>query len=154
MSAFNYGARKYARLRKGFLFTCLAAEGIVLVSCSVLFVFSSSLIGVFRDDPRVIEIGTRALRLQSLATLTLPPCMVVEMLFQSTGRRFGASVLSSLRSGLFFIPALLILSEVRGLAGIQEAQPVSLLISIPVTLIFALLFFRKLPREDVPEGGL
>lgn len=148
VSAFNYGAGKYSRVRKGFRFSCLASEAVILVSCVGLIVFSGSLIGLFRDDPEVIEIGTRALRLQSLATLVLPPCMVVEMLYQSTGRRIGASLLSSLRSGLFFIPALLILPEIRGLAGIQEAQPVSLIASIPVFVIFAVIFFRKLPKED------
>ena len=71
------------------------------------------------------------------------------MLYQSTGRRMGATLLSALRSGLFFIPALLILSAWRGLAGIQEAQPVSLLISAPVFALFAAHFFRKLPKEDV-----
>ena len=74
--------------------------------------------------------------------------MVVEMLFQSTGKRLGASILSSLRNGLFFIPALLILPQIRGLAGIQEAQPVSLLLSVPFVFAFAAVFFRKLPRED------
>ena len=148
VSAFNYGAKKYARLRRAFLFACLVSEGIIIVSCTSLIVFSGSLIGLFRDDARVIEIGTRALRLQAAATLVLPPCMCVEMLYQSTGKRVGASVLSSLRSGLFFIPALLILSELRGLAGIQEAQPVSLLVTVPIAALFAFLFFRKLPRED------
>jgi putative MATE family efflux protein len=148
VSAFNYGAKKYSRLRKGFFFACIASETVIVIGCAVLFAFSGSLIGVFRDDPEVIDIGTRALRLQAAATLVLPPCMVVEMLFQSTGRRIGASVLSSLRSGLFFIPALMILSELRGLAGIQEAQPVSLFISVPFFVIFALVFFRKLPKED------
>ena len=148
VSAFNYGAGKYSRVRKGFRFACLASEGIILISCAILIAFSGNLIGLFRDDPEVIEIGIRALRLQALATLVLPPCMVVEMLFQSTGRRIGASVLSSLRSGLFFIPALLVLSEWRGLAGIQEAQPVSLIMSVPVFVVFASVFFRKLPKED------
>ncbi len=148
VSAFNYGAGKFSRLRRGFRFACLASEGIILAGCGALIVFSGSLIGLFRDDPTVIEIGTRALRLQALAMLVFPPCMVVEMLFQSTGRRIGASVLSSLRNGLFFIPALLILSRLRGLAGIQEAQPVALIFSVPVTVLFAILFFRKLPKED------
>ena len=149
VSAFNYGAGKYTRLRQGFRFACLASEAFILVSCGALIAFSGSLIGLFRDDPQVIEIGTRALRLQALATLVLPSCMVVEMLYQSTGRRMGATLLSALRSGLFFIPALLILSAWRGLAGIQEAQPVSLLISAPVFALFAAHFFRKLPKEDV-----
>ena len=127
------------------------SECIIIVSCTVLIVFSDSLIGLFRDDPEVIEVGTRALKLQALATLALPPCMIVEMLFQSTGKRLGASILSSLRNGLFFIPALLILPHIRGLAGIQEAQPVSLLLSVPVTLLLAVAFFRKLPIADIKD---
>ena len=149
VSAFNYGAGKYSRLRQGFRFSCLASEALILVSCTTLMTFSANLIVLFRDDPEVIMIGTRALRLQALATLVLPPCMVVEMLFQSTGRRIAASLLSALRSGLFFIPALLILSRLRGLAGIQEAQPVSLLLSAPVFVGFAIRFFRSLPKEDL-----
>ncbi len=124
VAAFNYGAGKYSRLRKGFLFTAVLAESIIVVGTTLLIVFSGSLIGLFRDDPAVIEIGTRALILQALASLALPPCMTTEMLLQSTGKRLHASLLSSLRNGLLFIPLLLILSSLRGLAGIQEAMPV------------------------------
>ena len=151
VSGFNYGAGKYKRLRKAFKFTVLASEGIIIVGCVILFAFSGQLIGIFRDDPDVISIGTRALRLQALAQLVLPPCMIVEMLFQSTGKRLGASLLSSLRSGVVFIPALIVLSHLRGLAGIQEAQPLSLLISLPVTIPFAVHFFRSLPPEDADK---
>ena len=151
VSGFNYGAGKYERLRKAFMFTIMISEGIIVVGCTLLIVFSESLIGIFRDDAEVISIGVRALRLQAMAHIVLPPCMAVEMLFQSTGKRLGASILSSLRSGLFFIPALLILYHCRGLAGIQEAQPVSLLLSLPVTIPFAIIFFKKLPAEDKAE---
>ncbi len=148
VAAFSYGAKKFSRLRKGFWFAVCASETIIFVTTALLVLLSDDLIALFRDDPGVIEIGTRALRLQALATLILPLCMVIEMLFQSTGRRLGATLLSALRNGLFFIPALLILSNVRGIAGIQEAQPLSLLLSVPVFLIFAVIFFRKLPKDD------
>ena len=151
VSGFNYGARCYRRLRKAYRFTALTAEGIIVVTCGALVLFSGSLIGVFRDDPEVIRVGTRALRLQALANLALPPCMATEMLFQSTGHKFGAALLSSLRGGVLFIPVLLLLSRLRGLAGIQEAQPLSLLLSLPVSIPFALRFFRSLPDEDLPD---
>ncbi len=147
VSAFSYGAKKYTRLRKGFRFACIMSEAIIIVSSTVLIIFSGDLIWIFRDDADVIKIGTRALRLQALATVTLPPCMIVEMLYQSTGKRLGASILSSLRNGLCFIAALMILPEIRGLAGIQEAQPVSLVVSVPFFAIFGVIFFRKLPAE-------
>ena len=148
VAGFNYGAGKYSRIRKGYRFTALLSESIIIVGCILLTGFSDSLIQLFRDDAEVISIGTRALRLQALAQLTLPPCMVTEMLFQSTGKRLNASVISSLRSGILFIPTLIFLSGIRGLAGIQEAQPVSLVLSLPITLVFAFLFFRTLPQED------
>lgn len=148
VAAFNYGAGKYSRLKKAFLFTSVLAESIIIIGSTLLIVFSGSLIGIFRDDPAVIEIGTRALILQSLASLALPPCMTTEMLLQSTGKRLHASILSSLRNGLLFIPLLLLLANVRGLAGIQETMPIALAVSLPITIPFAIGFFRRQPKED------
>lgn len=148
VAAFNYGAKKFARLRKAFWVTVAMSESVILVSAAVCFLLSGDLIRVFRDDPQVIEIGTRALRLQMGTIIFLPFTMCTEMLYQSVGRRLGASFLSSARSGLFFIPALLILSRCRGLAGIQEAQPAAYLLSVPLSAFFVALFMRKLPKED------
>lgn len=146
VSAFNYGAGKYGRLKKGYYFTVIVSECIIIVGCTILCLFSENLISLFRNDPDVIRIGRRALRLQALATLFLPVCMTTEMLFQSTGMRLGATLLSALRNGILFIPTLLILAHVRGLSGIQEAQPLSLLMAFPVTVVFAIRFFKKLPE--------
>lgn len=154
VAAFNYGAGKYSRLRKGFLFTTVLSESIIIVGTTLLIAFSGNLIGLFRDDPAVIEIGTRALILQALASLALPPCMTTEMLLQSTGKRLHASLLSSLRNGLLFIPLLLILANLRGLAGIQEAMPIALGLSLPITLPFAVGFFRRLPKEDREDNSI
>ena len=151
VSAFNFGARKYARIRKGYRFTALTSQTMILIASIILISFSGVLIGVFRDDPEVIRIGTRALRLQALSILALPFCMTTEMLFQSTGKRLAATAIAAVRNGLLFIPTLFILSKLRGLSGIQEAQPVSLALSLPFVLILAALYFRKLPRTDAPE---
>ena len=74
--------------------------------------------------------------------------MVTEMMFQSTGHKIGAAVMSTLRSGMIFIPLLLFLGYFRGLAGIQEAQPLAYVLSIIPAIIMAVWFFRKLPREE------
>ena len=150
VSAFNYGAKKYGRLRQAFRVTVMMAEAILIVMAGAGFLFSGQLIGLFRDDPRVIEIGTRALRLQFATLLFLPFTMAVEMLYQSTGHRLGASLLSSARSGLFFIPALVVLSALRGLDGIQEAQPLAYVLAFPLSLWFLMRFYRTTPREDEP----
>ena len=148
VSAFNFGARKYGRLRKAFRVTAILSESVMLAGVILVLAFSGNLIGTFRDDPEVIAIGTRALRLHMLGMLALPFGMTVEMTLQSTGSRLAASVLSSMRSGLFFIPLVLILSRLKGLAGIQEAQPLAYLLATLWSLVFMRRFFGKIPLED------
>ena len=148
VSAFNFGAGKYSRVRKGFKFTLLVGECLMTIAIIVVFIKSGNIIGVFRDDPAVIEIGTRALRLHLISLLFLPLSMVTEMLYQSTGHSGGASMLSSLRSGIFFIPAIIILSSLRGLAGIQEAQPLAYVLTFIPAYILCVRLMRSMPKGD------
>lgn len=150
VGGFNYGAGKYGRVRRAFWFTFALAEGLMAVAAVAVFLSSNELIGLFRDDQAVIEIGTRALRLQCGALFFLPICMVTEMLYQSTGHKLGAAALSSMRSGIIFIPALLILSRWRGLAGIQEAQPLAYVLAFFPALWLMLRFFKEMPEEQMP----
>ena len=78
----------------------------------------------------------------------MPFCMATEMLFQSTGKKFGATMISALRSGIIFIPALVLLAYFRKMKGIQEAQPLAFVLSIIPTFLFVLNYFRKLPKQD------
>ncbi|MDO5409789.1 MAG: MATE family efflux transporter [Lachnospiraceae bacterium] len=151
VSGFNYGAGKYSRVRKAFRFTFLLAEGMLIVMVMAVMLCSDDLIQIFRDDAVVIKIGTRALHLQCISLLFLPFCMVTEMLLQSTGQKFSASLLSSLRSGVFFIPALLFLARYRGLSGIQEAQPAAFVFSCFAAVFFAAWFFKQVPKQDAAE---
>lgn len=148
VSGFNYGAKKYGRLRRAYKYTFIIGETMLALFGVVIFIFAPHLIGLFRNDPEVIRIGVRALRLQSIAQLAIPGCMVTEMLFQTTGNKLGATLLSGIRNGVFFILALLILSKIRGLSGIQEAQPIAFVLSIIPTVMLGKRFFDRLPKVD------
>ena len=150
---FNYGAKKYDRLKTAFYFSVMLAEIIVVVMSVGLILFPGEIVRIFRDDNTVMEIGSRALVLQGIAQLFLPFCMITEMALQSVGKKLGASVLSTLRNGLFFIPLLLILSNVRGLSGIQEAQPLAVTLAVIPSAILAVRFFRELPKNTVQSKG-
>lgn len=150
---FNYGAKKYDRLKTAFYFSVMLAEIIVVVISVGLILFPGEIVRIFRDDNTVMEIGSRALVLQGIAQLFLPFCMITEMALQSVGKKLGASVLSTLRNGLFFIPLLLILSNVRGLSGIQEAQPLTVTLAVIPSAILAVRFFRELPKNTEQSRG-
>ncbi len=150
---FNYGAKKYDRLKTAFYFSVMLAEIIVVVMSVGLILLPGEIVRIFRDDNTVMEIGSRALVLQGIAQLFLPFCMITEMALQSVGKKLGASVLSTLRNGLFFIPLLLILSNVRGLSGIQEAQPLAVTLAVIPSAILAVRFFRELPKNTEQSRG-
>ena len=147
VSAFNYGAGKYKRLREAFRYTVLLSEVILLVILSGVFIFAKDIARPFRDDEQVIHIAVRAMRLQCIGQIFMPLCMTTEMLMQSTGKKLAASVLSAMRSGIFFIPCIIILARFRGIAGIQEAQPLAFVISFIPSAYMAIRYFKNLPKE-------
>lgn len=145
--SFNYGAKKYRRVKKGFIFTLTAGEALLSTLAIIGLFLSDGLVGVFRDDPEVIEIGSFALKAQLISLFFLPLSICANMTFQSIGKNKTATLLSALRSGLTFIPAILILEHFLGLTGIQIAQPVADVATFLITIPFALHFFKNLPED-------
>jgi len=86
VSAFNYGAGKYSRVREGFWFSIRSSLVVLSISAVAGFFCSGWIIALFRDDPEVIRVGVRALRAQCLSLFFLPISLCGNMLFQSIGR--------------------------------------------------------------------
>ena len=148
VSSFNYGAKKYARVRKAYKFTAILSTCIIIVLGTAVALNAGPIIRIFRDNDEVVAFGTRALVLQALLGFVMPFCTSTEMLLQSTGKKLWASIVSALRSGIIFIPTLWILAKLRGMAGIQEAQPLAFLLGAVTTVIFAYFYMKQLPKED------
>lgn len=148
VTAYNNGAHKYARLRQSFHFTLRLGESLLCILAVIGWIFAGPLVTLFRNDPDVIRIGIVALRLQCIALLFQPLGVVSNMFFQSTGHAKIASFLASLRTGLCYIPAILILPHFIGILGIESAQLVSDILTFVICLPFDITFFRKLPAED------
>ena len=149
VSAYNFGARKYARLRKSFFFTVSLGTVVLGVLAVIGFIFPGQIVGLFRDDPAVIEIGARALRFQCAAVVTQPYTVTSNMMFQSIGRSKEASFLALLRSGLYYIPLLIVLPLFIGLTGIQSAQMFADLLTMLTSIPFVVKFMRETPDEDL-----
>lgn len=149
VSAYSYGAQKYARLRKAFFFTFRMGLVILGVFGILGMIAPGPVVRLFRDDPDVVRIGALALRFQCVAAFFQPFSVTSNMLFQSVGRSREASFLATLRSGVFYIPLLLILPHLIGLAGIQSAQMWSDILASLVCIPFVLRFMRVTPGEDL-----
>ena len=148
--SFNYGARKYKRVRESFHFTVKMAAALLSVFAIVCMIFARPIITWFRDDPEVIEIGTVALRWACVSALFQPLSVPINMMFQSIGKSGRALFLSALRTGLCFIPLIEVLPLYLGLTGIEIAQPISDITAAMISVPFAVSFLRQLKARKEP----
>ena len=115
---FNYGAGLYGRVKEGYFF-CVKYGTIILTAASALcLAFAPQIISFFRDDPEVIAVGTVALRAQAISLPLMATIVITNMMLQSTGKGLKASIASSARNGIFFIPMIPILPRPSGLFGL------------------------------------
>lgn len=147
VSAFNYQAGKYSRVKKGLTFTIGFSFCFVAALSAVSFLFAPEIVSGFNKSEEVIVIGTRALHFAMAGMLFFPLSVPVTMLYQSIGAAGKASFLSLLRSGAFSIPLTLILVPALGLLGVQLAQPVADILTGLVSIPFILSFTRHLPED-------
>lgn len=147
VSAFNYGAKKFSRVKAGMRFTHVFATAIITVFSVICFAFAPQIVQFFRSDAEVVSIGTATLRYLCVSLVFMPTIMVGNMTFQSIGKTGRAFFLSCTQNGLFFIPLLLILPHFFGLRGLEFAQPCSNILAAAVTVPFLIQFVRKLPKD-------
>ena len=142
--AFNYGANRTDRVKEGYFF-CLKYGTMFLVLMSALCLcFAPSIIAFFRDDPAVVAVGKVALRWQA-AALPLQSCVVfTNMMLQSMGKGMKASITSSARSGIFFIPLILILPQIFGLLGVEMTQAWADVLAVLLTIPIAASELKKM----------
>ncbi len=120
--SFNYGAGRCRRVREGYFYCLKIGTLMMTVAGALCVIFAPTVVGFFRDDPAVIPIGARALRWQASVLPLLTTSILTNMMLQSMGRGLKASICSSARNGIFFIPLILTLPHFFGLAGVEMTQ--------------------------------
>ena len=151
VASFNYGARKYRRVRQAAIFTIEAAFCMLVVLVGLCWVNGDVLIRLFRDDPAVTAVALPAFHYQCLAMLLQPIIVVANMTFQSVGASGRATFLACCRQGVFFIPLILILPRTHGLFGVEICQPIADVLTFLVSLPFLIAFLQQLGRMDDAE---
>lgn len=153
VSGYNFGAKRYDRVKKAYWFTVGCGLCVLGASSAVCFGFAPKLISSFIKDPEVISIGIRALRYQVIALPLHPLIIGTNMLMQSTGKIKTATFLALNRQGVYFIPAILLLPHFFGLNGVICAQAVADVLSMLTAIPYIVYFFKHLGKtEQAPQA--
>ena len=148
VAAFNYRAKEYKRVKQGLIFTSVVGFAAIACLSAVGFLFAGPIVRIFQESEAVVRVGVPALRYATLGLLFLPLSVPVNMLYQSIRRAGVASFLSIMRSGLAFIPTLLITEHFLGLTGVQMSQPIADMLSGLICIPFIIHFLRSTEDEE------
>jgi len=151
---YNYGARRYDRVKQTLRLAIAAATGFVLVGFAVIQIFPAGILRLFnRDDPQLLELGVTALRTFTVMLPVVGFQIVAASYFQAVGKPRPAMLLSLSRQVLLLIPAILLLPRWLGLRGIFVAGPLSDLGSALLTALWLGLEVRRLGRGPAAAGA-
>ncbi|MGL5652037.1 MAG: MATE family efflux transporter [Paraclostridium sp.] len=142
---YNYGCNNITRvkeiIKKGIIIT-----SIIGLSLALIFgVFANSLIGLFTNEPEVINKGAIILRALIISLPFVGGQMISTTSAQSMGKVVVAFILSISRQGLLYMPLLIILNKVFGFSGFIYAQPITDMIMLTFSSI---LLFKVMPKEN------
>ena len=144
---FNYGAKKFSRVKEAFWFCVKLSTAVLIVLAIVGFIFAPQIVSVFRDDQAVIDVGTIALRMQCVTFPLAAWIVMCNMMTQTIGKALPASFLAMARQGLFFIPAVLLLPRLFGIFGVELSQPIADIISFAFAVPLEIGVLREMKEE-------
>ena len=140
---YNCGAKELGRVRQEVSFSLKFCTVILTVAAAAGAVFAPQIVQFFRNDPAVVAVGTQAFRFQCISLPLAAVLVFANMLFQSLGKSWRASLLALCRQGMFFIPLVYLLPMHFGLLGLEVTQMCSDLIAFLVSAAFLLHYFRR-----------
>ena len=150
-AGYNYGAKKYERLKKSIRLCMIWSTAFCIFAAIVLFIFADPVVSLFGTDVKMIDLAAKELRLNAVLFITFGFQMVYASLYLAIGKSLVGSILSLSRQGIFFFPLVFVLPHLLGLTGVIWVQPMADLLTTIITIIFAVKISRVLSTEVTKE---
>ncbi len=144
IAGYNYGAKKYARVKKAFAVATVLGSVVAIFGGVLCLLVPNNIISLLgAENPEVIKIGAKMLRISGVALAFLGFSSYVNMMYQSLGFVKGATFLASCRQGIYFIPLILILPIFWGLDGVIACQAIADILTFLTSIPFCIWFVKN-----------
>ena len=145
---FNFGARKFDRVKKLLFITLGICIAVSIIGMAVLLLFPQQIIGLFgQESPLYIEFAVMFIRIISI----FMPFMAFQLLsgvyYQAIGNPKAAIILTLSRQVLFLLPPMILLPRLIGITGIMYAFPISDLLAAVLGGVMIFRAVRDLTRS-------
>lgn len=143
--SFNYGAKKYGRVKSAISFMAITCIIFTLVMWAFLFFFPHVFIRMFNSNPTLLKEGVPAMHLYFFGIFMMALQFAGQSTFVALGKSRQAVFFSLFRKVIIVIPLTLWLPSIAGLGtnGVFLAEPVSNFIGGTACFITMLLTVWK-----------
>ena len=151
---FNYGAKRYDRVRSGIKFMAICSACFTAVCWVLVLTFPKTLLALFTNDMELVETGVLAMQIYFFGFVFMAGQQAGQSTFVALGKSKHAIFFSLLRKAVIVFPLTLWLPTVFGLGvnGVFLAEPISNLIGgMACFITMVLTVWPMLKRE---EGAL
>ena len=148
--AYNYGARRPARMKQTVRWAVIYACSIMAVGLLLMQLMPDVFLRLFDASDDMLRIGVPALRTISLAFVGAGYAIVLSSTFQALGKGLYSMFVSIARQLVVLVPAAWLLSRTGQLSAVWWAFPIAEIMSALVSTLF-LLHLKKtllLPLEQ------
>ena len=147
--SFNYGARKFERVRSGIRFNTLIGTVYTLVAWLLVILFPSFWFGIFSDDVQMAELGIEAMKVYFFGFVFMSLQFAGQSTFQALGDAKHAVFFSLLRKAIIVVPLTLLLPRMGlGVMGVFMAEPISNVLGGAACYItMRMTVYREIKRE-------
>ena len=146
---FNYGAKKYDRVKKAFLTQFTSCAVYAITFWSVIMIAPNVFAGIFTQDTALVEYTAWAIRIYMAGIFALGFQMSCQQSFIALGQAKVSLFLACLRKLILLIPLIFILPNFFGnkVFGVFLAEPVSDILAATVTVITFFWQFKKILQK-------
>lgn len=155
IESYNYGAKKYDRVKKAYRLALTTGATISVIAFILFQIFPKQILSIFGTGTETyFEFGTRFFRIFLFFTWINCIQPISSTFFTSIGKAIKGVFLSLTRQILFFIPILLILPHILGgIDGVIYTGPVADLLSAVVAVVMTLYEFKLMRSEETNDSG-
>ncbi|MGM0168113.1 hypothetical protein IGI39_003125 [Enterococcus sp. AZ135] len=152
--SFNFGAKKFNRVRETQKYAISIATLIVLIGWLATRIMPEQLVRLFNNEPELLSFATKALQAWFMCLPLIGFQIVASNFFQATGRTRSAIFLTLTRQIILLIPALLVFSKTWGMDGLLHAAPFADAGAAILTGVFYVIGIKRLIKEESELEGL
>ena len=147
--SFNYGAKKYDRVKEAFLCQFFACVGYTTVFWILLMVAPGFFAGIFTSDAALVEYTSWALRIFLVGAFSVGFQISCQQTFVALGQAKICLFMACLRKLILLIPLIFILPNFFAdkAFAVFLAEPVSDILAALITTVAFFTFFRKMLKE-------